>query len=212
MLMFGFALAAAVAIPSVRAQTAPTAGNVPTAIQPRDDAPGVYKPRRQTGTIVGRNTVANVTDENVSRALESNDQMSAALADDTLYSSPVRVPMVSPTGDYYMQTIDPARRGSKFYSTHSPEDQRMESKTRALVEKIRKAEDEPERSKTVRELREVLDEHFELRMKDREKQLAELEQRLAKLRQQIDRRRSAKEEIVELRLTTLINEAKGLGF
>ena len=49
-------------------------------------------------------------------------------------------------------------------------------------------------------------------MKQREKRLDELEERLTNLRDQIRKRRLAKEEIIELRLKTLANEAKGLGF
>jgi hypothetical protein len=49
-------------------------------------------------------------------------------------------------------------------------------------------------------------------MVNREKELAELEKRLAKLREQLDRRRTKKQDIMDLQIKVLLNEADGLGF
>ena len=61
-------------------------------------------------------------------------------------------------------------------------------------------------------MRKVLGELFERRMKQREGHLQQLEDRLNKLRAQFKRQREAKDEVIDLRVKTLINEAQGIGF
>ncbi len=46
----------------------------------------------------------------------------------------------------------------------------------------------------------------------REKDVVELEAKVKKLREQLDKRKAAKEKIIELRMTTIQNEIDGLGF
>ena len=49
-------------------------------------------------------------------------------------------------------------------------------------------------------------------MQRREKQISDVEARVKKLRDQIEKRKKAKDDIVSLRLKTIVNEADGLGF
>src|SRR5262249_27895343 len=58
----------------------------------------------------------------------------------------------------------------------------------------------------------LIDKLFDEDMKQREKELADLEKRLSKLREQLERRRTKKQDIVDLQLKVVLNEADGLGF
>ena len=61
-------------------------------------------------------------------------------------------------------------------------------------------------------VQEQLQVQFDHDLKRREEQLKEVEERVTKLRQQLDRRREAANDIIRLRVQTLLNEASGLGF
>lgn len=84
--------------------------------------------------------------------------------------------------------------------------------TSAAVQKYQTAETDEARAAAEKELREAVTEQFELLVKEREEQIADLQARLAKLTEQLQKRRDAKDQIVDLRVQVLINEAKGLGF
>ncbi len=61
-------------------------------------------------------------------------------------------------------------------------------------------------------LRQLLVKRFTRDILTRENDLVELEKRVEKLREQLDKRIAAKDQIVELQLTTIQNEIDGLGF
>ena len=77
---------------------------------------------------------------------------------------------------------------------------------------LSEAEDEDAREQAEEHLGELLDEYFEEDMKRREQELAEVEARVKKLRELMERRREKKQEIIELQVEVLRNEADGLGF
>lgn len=56
------------------------------------------------------------------------------------------------------------------------------------------------------------EEFFDADMVRREQELVQIEQRLSQLRGQLDRRRTKKQEIIELQAKVALNEAEGLGF
>jgi hypothetical protein len=70
----------------------------------------------------------------------------------------------------------------------------------------------PNRQPMIQEARKQLETIFKHKMKARERQIEELEKRVAALRGQLDARQQAQDEIIELKLKTLINQAAGLGF
>ena len=80
------------------------------------------------------------------------------------------------------------------------------------IKKLKDAGDEPAKIAASKEVSALLDAYFENDMKQREKSVVDLEERVAKLRAQLDKRRAAKEKIVELQLRVMINESEGLGF
>lgn len=57
-----------------------------------------------------------------------------------------------------------------------------------------------------------LEKDFESGAAKRQKRIEELEQQLQRLRDVFEKRQKAKQEIIDLRLKTLINEAEGLKF
>jgi hypothetical protein len=77
---------------------------------------------------------------------------------------------------------------------------------------VRDAKDEEARKKATERLSSALDEYFEENMKDRGKELDDIRARLAKLEAQLERRRSKKDEIIDLQMKVALNEADGLGF
>ena len=86
------------------------------------------------------------------------------------------------------------------------------NKTSDAIDKYKEAKSDEDRVAAEKELRAALVERFELLMKQREADLADLKARLERLTAQLQKRRDAKDDIVELRLKVVMNEANGLGF
>ena len=63
-----------------------------------------------------------------------------------------------------------------------------------------------------KQLAELLEKQFNRDFETREKDVVELEERVKKLREQLDKRKAAKEKIIELRQMTILNSLDGLGF
>lgn len=80
------------------------------------------------------------------------------------------------------------------------------------VQKLRSVKEGPEKEAAKKELSELLDKSFTRDLEHREQEVAEIEARVKKLKEQIERRKKAKDEIVGLRLKTIVNETEGLGF
>ena len=80
------------------------------------------------------------------------------------------------------------------------------------AEKVRDAPDEAAKAAATKELTGLIDKYFEDDMTQREKELeAVTECGVARLKSQLNRRRSKKDEIVELQVKVAINDADGLG-
>src|SRR6185436_2293276 len=82
----------------------------------------------------------------------------------------------------------------------------------AAMKKLRDAKGDDEKQAAKTALRNVLAKIFEEDMNAREKQAKEIETRLATLRQRYQERQKAANEILDLQLKVLENEAAGLGF
>ncbi|MEK6263069.1 MAG: hypothetical protein AABP62_31195 [Planctomycetota bacterium] len=72
--------------------------------------------------------------------------------------------------------------------------------------------DDAAKKKATDAIQEQLAKQFERDLSQREKELTAVEERVKSLRQQLDKRKTAKDDIISLRLKTLINNAEGLGF
>ena len=141
-------------------------------------------------------------------------RLQAQTAHRHVHQSPVQnVPLNSTPVRYntirnHAHSVSPADWGSP----HSSEDAELERKTRRSVEALKKAESSEKRLAMRDELEQLVDQHFDVRMKNREEQINQIEKKLRRLKDEIEKRRRRRDEIVQLRLQTLINEANGLGF
>ncbi|MDB4533868.1 hypothetical protein N9242_03280 [Vicingaceae bacterium] len=97
-------------------------------------------------------------------------------------------------------------------SKHSKEERELNGKLRKHVADIKAAADESSVRAVATELRETLNALFDFRMKRRQKEIEELQNRIAELKKLNEQRVSRKDEIVELKMKSVVNEAKGLGF
>jgi hypothetical protein len=80
------------------------------------------------------------------------------------------------------------------------------------AEALRDAEDEESKAKAQDKLTKLLERYFNQDLQRREDELAKIEARTKKLRELLERRRSKKQEIIDLQIKVLSNEAEGLGF
>lgn len=96
----------------------------------------------------------------------------------------------------------------------SPEPEQIDERQaiHEVVERFRSAKEGPEKDGAKKALVHVLDQSFTRDLERREREVSDIEARVHKLREQIERRKKAKDEIVGLRLKTIINETEGLGF
>lgn len=80
------------------------------------------------------------------------------------------------------------------------------------LQTLKSATDTDEKKKATEIISEQLVKQFDKDLEQREKELASVEERLKSLREQLEKRKVSKDEIVKLRLMTIINNAEGLGF
>jgi hypothetical protein len=86
------------------------------------------------------------------------------------------------------------------------------SAIRKAAEAVRDAKGDEAKSAAQKKFTELLSKCYDDDVAQREKELKQIEDRLAKLRELLDRRRTKKQEIIELQMKVAQNEAEGLGF
>lgn len=94
----------------------------------------------------------------------------------------------------------------------SPEEAEQQQEIRKWTEVLHSDRPADEKEKARKALSEILEKQFSRDLERREKEVAQLELRVKKLRTQVEKRREAKEKIIDLRLDTIEQEAEGLGF
>ncbi|MEZ6040508.1 MAG: hypothetical protein R3C20_08380 [Planctomycetaceae bacterium] len=80
------------------------------------------------------------------------------------------------------------------------------------ISTLKNETDEEKNAVAIASVRTKLTEQFERDLQQREKELAQVEERVAMLRDQLEKRKNAQDDIITLRLQTIVNEANGLGF
>jgi hypothetical protein len=80
------------------------------------------------------------------------------------------------------------------------------------IEKLKSAKSDADKTSATNELSKMLEKSFQRDLERREHEIAQVEARIKKLRDQIEKRKKAKDDILSLRLKTIVNEADGLGF
>lgn len=88
----------------------------------------------------------------------------------------------------------------------------LEGQIGALTSRYGEIADEDELQKAKTELAELLTKQFEIQQQIREEEVGQLESRVKKLRGLIDKRKEARQSIIEKRLDQLLREAEGLGW
>lgn len=81
-----------------------------------------------------------------------------------------------------------------------------------VVSVLRSDKPDSEKEAARKSLRDLLSTGFDQDLASRESELQDLESRVQKLRSQLDKRKAAKQEIIDLRLKTIQNEADGLEY
>lgn len=74
------------------------------------------------------------------------------------------------------------------------------------------AADDAAREKATAELKAGLEQQYDAYVEAQAKQITHLEERLQKLKEQLEKRRSAKDRMVDLKLQMVLSQAEGLGF
>jgi hypothetical protein len=108
--------------------------------------------------------------------------------------------------------MNPWGRRGEFPHRVSEEEMKEFASLHKAVEKLKNAKNDADKTSATNEISQLLDKWFKRDLDQREKQVAEIEARVKKLREQIEKRNKAKDEIIKLRLKTIVNEADGLGF
>jgi hypothetical protein len=83
---------------------------------------------------------------------------------------------------------------------------------RAAAEAVRDAKGDDAKTTAQKKLAELLGKCFDEDTERRQKELTQIEERLTKLRELLDRRRTKKQDILDLQMKVALNEADGLGF
>jgi hypothetical protein len=83
---------------------------------------------------------------------------------------------------------------------------------RKAAEAVRDAKGDDAKSAAQKQLTDLLSKSYDEDMAQRERELKQIEERLAKLRELLSRRRSKKQDIVDLQVKVALNDADGLGF
>jgi hypothetical protein len=101
--------------------------------------------------------------------------------------------------------------GVSWFSAGRPRTN-VTSAIRKAAEAVRDAKGEEAKSDAQKKLAELLSKSYDDDMVQREHELKQIEERLTKLRELLERRRTKKQEIIELQTKVALNEAEGLGF
>lgn len=116
-----------------------------------------------------------------------------------------RLPDSRFNGNY---AFSPNQRDAKLMKINNE----MSRKISDLVSKIKKSDVDEEKNTLKEELNVVLNDQYDAYLDHHEEPLKQLEARLEKLRKDFDARKSAKAELVKLRLDTIWYDAIGLGW
>ena len=88
----------------------------------------------------------------------------------------------------------------------------LQARLEPMLNRLRKAKEDKQKAAIKDELLKALDGYFEKDLKWRSSEIAAIQERVQRLQDRLDQRREAKDEILQLQLNVLENEAAGLGF
>jgi len=88
----------------------------------------------------------------------------------------------------------------------------LQRRIQSAIQQLKQTPDEKKKQEIKAEMSQLFTRYFDYEIKQREVKLAPLENRVKKLKAQIDKRKAAKEKIIELQLQLMEHQAEGLGF
>jgi hypothetical protein len=88
----------------------------------------------------------------------------------------------------------------------------LNTKVDEALKKYSAAKDDEAKQAARKQLQGALSDLFDVRQKEREEEIKQIEERVAKLRESLKKRESMRQELIEHHLTTLIQDAEGLGW
>jgi hypothetical protein len=112
---------------------------------------------------------------------------------------------------YYESRVD-ANGQSIMVATDGPSSEEYREMQAANEQLKSKTSDAETKQAARRKMTEILGKQFDRDLDQRTKQIGELEKQLVTLKEQIEKRRTVKDRLIELRLELAMNEAEGLGF
>jgi len=121
------------------------------------------------------------------------------------------VPQLAPPGAVYPQP-NYLQSGTTNTALGGSLSQSAQSEIAQLVKQLGDADSSAKKGEVTKQLEAAVAKAFDQDLEDRESDLSNLEERVKKLRAQLDRRRRAKDDIIQLQIKVLVNEAEGLGF
>lgn len=92
------------------------------------------------------------------------------------------------------------------------EDDALEQQAEVLADQCRKEKDEKKRTELRTALEELTKQHFDLRQKRRQQEIAQLEKQLERIKASIQKRSQAKDLIIQRRIARLLGEEDDLAF
>jgi hypothetical protein len=91
-------------------------------------------------------------------------------------------------------------------------DAELNAKIDEALHKYTAAKDDGQRDDAKKQIQSSLAELFDVRQKEREEEIKQIEDRVAHLRDTLKKRESMRQELIDHHLTTLIQDAEGLGW
>lgn len=89
---------------------------------------------------------------------------------------------------------------------------RRQSSLDSSIEKLKQAESEDDKDAAKKEITKELEKQYDVFLAQNEKSLDQLRARLEELEKQLQKRKDAKERLIELKLELLVSQAEGLGW
>ena len=132
----------------------------------------------------------------------------AGFAQDVLFEAPAPPPE-PPRGGRTMEPLENNGPWDRRVDMNRPN---LMHEIEAAAAKVRDADSDGTKAEARKELTTLLDKYFEEDMKRRADELAKIEERVKKLHALLEKRAAKKQEIIDLQIKVLENEADGLGF
>lgn len=108
--------------------------------------------------------------------------------------------------------VDPSSGGIRWYPSGSDPLTAAIQRVNETRRKLRVAKSEKDESEATSELREALGNYFDRDLEVRRKELEDVKKGLQNMSDRLKKRADAKDEIVDLQVQLMVNEAEGLGF